>query len=87
MEEEYTDYEVCVVRNVKPKSSPIGLIDRILKGFTVNIFQDTMKTEECIVIRTKKSEEEIKEYYREEGYEVTGISECTRTKNQELEII
>lgn len=87
MEGDYTDYEVCIIRSIKPKSSPIGLIDRILEGFTVNIFRDTMRTEECIVIRTKKSEEEIKEYYRKEGYEVTGISECARTKNQELEII
>lgn len=83
--EDYKDYEIC--RKRIQNKNRYSLFKEPLCWFVEKIAPDNSHIDECIVIRTKKSEEVIKEYYREKGYEVTGISECTRTKNQELEII
>ena len=79
------DYEVCIERAA-------GGYDYFL--FNLIIFRIKIKKPsiadnicECVVIRTEKNEEGIKEYYRKKGYKVTGISECTRTKNQKVPII
>ena len=83
------DYKICRERR-KEKYQPSNLFDWlavIIMWPVLKIFPDKTRTEECIVIRTEKSEEEIREYYRIKGYIVIGISECHRTKNQELEII
>ncbi len=79
------DYEICI-EHIEPDRSSSSLLGRFLWS-VVDIIPDTTKTAQCTVIRTEKNEEEIREYYKKEGYLVTGISECTRTKNQELEII
>lgn len=55
--------------------------------FLKKIFSDHMEVTECKVIKTKKNKEEIKKYYEEMGYVVTGISECTRIKNEKVPII
>jgi len=80
------DYEICI-EWIEPERSKSGLFKKYLGKLSGNTFLDTTKTEECIVIRTEKNEEEVREYYRIKGYKVTGISKCAKTKNQELEII
>ena len=83
MDEDHTDYELCIEHIEHIEHSPSGLFKWLVKKIPCA----NMKIEQCIVIRTEKNEEEIRKYYKKNGYLVTGISECTRTKNQELEII
>jgi len=87
--EDYTDYEICRKRK-EEKFQPSNLLDWlavIIMWPVLKIFPDKMRTEECIVRRTEKSKGEVGEYYKEKEYIVIGISECIRTKNQEVPII
>ena len=71
-----------------------SLIDTILRGIGLRTGERKLetketgfRTEEVTVIRTSKTEEEIKRYYNGKGLEVLSITECTRTKDQKLQII
>lgn len=46
-----------------------------------------MRVEEGSIIRTNKTEEEIKKYFSRSWTRVLSITECTRTKGQKVPII
>ena len=86
---DYKDYEVWTAEVLPP-----SFIDTILRGLGLRTGEKELKTkktgfrtEEVTVVRTDKTEEEIEKYYNRRGLEVLSITECTRTKDQKLQII
>ena len=78
----------------QPKFFPTFIIDTILRGLGLRkgkkepkVKKTGFRTEGETVVRTKKTEEGIKRYYNRKGLGVLSITECTRAKNQKLQII
>lgn len=82
---DYKDYAICIesIRSIRDR---YFILNFIVWKFKIKK-PNQMTVSECFVIRTKKNEEEIGEYYKRSGLLVTSISECNRTRDQELEII
>lgn len=69
--EDYKYYEVCL--RIEPRPT------KTFQKFLRRIFP-VMETVECFVIRTKKTKEEILEYYGGSRF-VDGITECAKELN------
>ena len=83
------DYEIYTTRILSP-----SLVDMVLRWAGLRtgerksrIKKTGFRIEEGRVLRTDKTEEGIRKYFNRKGLWVLSITECTRTKGQELQII